>query len=587
VNKKLTNKKLMLIGNPNVGKSAIFSRLTGVKVIVSNYHGTTVEYTKGYLKLGDDRMEIVDIPGIYSLEPTMKAEEIAVKIFEEAVKEKNENIFINVIDSTNLERNLNLTYELIKRNIPLIIVLNFWDEAGHTGVSINREKLENILGVPVITTCGITGEGIKNLVDNLHNAGGSDFLSKDSTKDTTEKNKWERIGEIIEQVQKLKHRHHTIGEKLSDFSIHPLSGLLVAIIVLGLSFSIIRLIGESLITYLLEPMFENYWTPVLLKMSALFNGNGILHDILIGQVIDGKISYLDSMGMLSTGLFVPIAMILPYITAFYFVLSFLEDSGYLPRLGILVDNLMHKLGIHGLAIIPMLLGIGCNVPGALSTRMLETRREKFIASTLMAIAVPCMAQIAMIFGLLGRYGLKAIIIVFGILFVVWVVLGLLINRFVKGTSPEIFTEIPPYRIPYLKSLLKKLWMRVIWFVKEAVPYVLLGVLIINILYVLHVIDFLGNLVGPIITGLMGLPKETVGALIVGFLRKDVAVGMLVPLGLSMKQMIISSVILTMYFPCIATFTVLLKELGAKDMAKSATIMILSTLIVGTILNLVL
>jgi ferrous iron transport protein B len=587
VNKKLTNKKLMLIGNPNVGKSAIFSRLTGVKVIVSNYHGTTVEYTKGYLKLGDDRMEIVDIPGIYSLEPTMKAEEIAVKIFEEAVKEKNENIFINVIDSTNLERNLNLTYELIKRNIPLIIVLNFWDEAGHTGVSINREKLENILGVPVITTCGITGEGIKNLVDNLHNAGGSDFLSKDSTKDTTEKNKWERIGEIIEQVQKLKHRHHTIGEKLSDFSIHPLSGLLVAIIVLGLSFSIIRLIGESLITYLLEPMFENYWTPVLLKMSALFNGNGILHDILIGQVIDGKISYLDSMGMLSTGLFVPIAMILPYITAFYFVLSFLEDSGYLPRLGILVDNLMHKLGIHGLAIIPMLLGIGCNVPGALSTRMLETRREKFIASTLMAIAVPCMAQIAMIFGLLGRYGLKAIIIVFGILFVVWVVLGLLINRFVKGTSPEIFTEIPPYRIPYFKSLLKKLWMRVIWFVKEAVPYVLLGVLIINILYVLHVIDFLGNLVGPIITGLMGLPKETVGALIVGFLRKDVAVGMLVPLGLSMKQMIISSVILTMYFPCIATFTVLLKELGAKDMAKSATIMILSTLIVGTILNLVL
>jgi len=587
VNKKLTNKKLMLIGNPNVGKSAIFSRLTGVKVIVSNYHGTTVEYTKGYLKLGDDRMEIVDIPGIYSLEPTMKAEEIAVKIFEEAVKEKNENIFINVIDSTNLERNLNLTYELIKRDIPLIVVLNFWDEAGHTGVSINREKLENILGVPVITTCGITGEGIKNLVDNLHNAGESDFLSKNSTKDTTEKSKWEQIGEIIEQVQKLKHRHHTIGEKLSDFSIHPLSGLLVAIIVLGLSFSIIRLIGESLITYLLEPMFENYWTPVLLKISALFNGNGILHDILIGQVIDGKISYLDSMGMLSTGLFVPIAMILPYITAFYFVLSFLEDSGYLPRLGILVDNLMHKLGIHGLAIIPMLLGIGCNVPGALSTRMLETRREKFIASTLMAIAVPCMAQIAMIFGLLGRYGLKAIIIVFVVLFVVWVILGLLMNKFVKGTSPEIFTEIPPYRIPYFKSLLKKLWMRIVWFIKEAVPYVLLGVLIINILYVLHVIDFLGNLVGPIITGLMGLPKETVGALIVGFLRKDVAVGMLVPLGLSMKQMIISSVILTMYFPCIATFTVLLKELGTKDMVKSATIMILSTLIVGTILNLVL
>ncbi len=587
MNDKLNKKKLMLIGNPNVGKSAIFSRLTGVKVIASNYHGTTVEYTKGFLKLGNEKMEIVDIPGIYSLEPTMKAEEVAVKIFKDAVKEKNENIFINIIDSTNLERNLNLTYELIKRNIPLIVVLNFWDEAGHTGVNINREKLENILGVPVITTCGITGEGIKNLVDNLHNATESNFLSKNFTKDTTEKNKWERIGEIVEQVQELKHKHHTIGEKLSDLSIHPLSGLLVATIVLGLSFSIIRIIGESLIAYLLEPMFNKFWTPVLLKISALFNGSGFIHDILIGKIIDGEISYLDSMGMLSTGLFVPIAMILPYITAFYFVLSFLEDSGYLPRLGILVDNLMHKLGIHGLAIIPMLLGIGCNVPGALSTRMLETRREKFIASTLMAIAVPCMAQIAMIFGLLGRYGLKAIIVVFGILFIVWIILGLLMNKLVKGTSPEIFTEIPPYRIPYFKSLLKKLLMRIIWFIKEAVPYVLLGVLVINILYVLHIIDFIGNLASPIFTGLMGLPKETVGALIVGFLRKDVAVGMLVPLGLSMKQMIISSVILTMYFPCIATFTVLLKELGAKDMAKSAAIMMISTLVVGSILNLIL
>ena len=587
MNNKQNINKLLLIGNPNVGKSAIFSRLTGVKVIVSNYHGTTVEYTKGYLKLGDTRKEIVDIPGIYSFEPTIKAEEVAVKIFEDAEKNKNENIFINIIDSTNLERNLNLTYELIKKNVPLIVVLNFWDEAGHTGISIDSEKLENILGVPVITTCGITGEGIKKLVDNLYKATESDFLSKQSIDNTNGKNKWEQIGKIINAVQILKHRHHTIGERLSDFSIHPLGGFIVAIIVLGLSFSIIRLIGESLITYLLEPMFENFWTPVLLKISALFNGNGIIHDILIGQVIDGKINYLNAMGMLSTGLFVPIAMILPYITAFYFVLSFLEDSGYLPRLGILVDNMMHKLGIHGLAIIPMLLGVGCNVPGALSTRILETRREKFIASTLMAIAVPCMAQIAMVFGLLGKYGLKAIIVVFGILFIVWIILGLLMNKFVKGTSPEIFTEIPPYRIPYFKSLLEKLWMRVLWFVKEAVPYVLLGVLIINILYVLHIIDFLGNLVGPVITGMMGLPKETVGALIVGFLRKDVAVGMLVPLGLSMKQMIISSVILTMYFPCVATFTVLLKELGFKDMIKSTVIMILSTLIVGSILNLIL
>ncbi len=581
------NNKIILIGNPNVGKSAIFSRLTGVKVIASNYHGTTVEYTKGFLSVNNDKMEIIDIPGIYSLEPTSKAEEVAVNIFNDTAQEENDNIFVNILDSTNLERNLNLTYELIKQNIPLIVVLNFWDEAGHTGVSIDIDKLQNILGVPVIATCGVTGEGIKKLVDSILKAKKSNLLNENSSKEIGKKSKYEQIGYIIDKVQKLEHRHHTIGEKLGDFSIHPIGGLFVAIFILGLSFSIIRVIGELLISYLLEPMFNKLWTPVLLKLSALFNGSGIVHDILIGKVVDGDISYLDSMGMLSTGLFVPIAMILPYITAFYFVLSFLEDSGYLPRLGILLDNLMHKLGIHGLAIIPMLLGIGCNVPGALSTRLLETRREKFIASTLMAIAVPCMAQIAMVFGLLGRYGVKAIIIVFGILFIVWFVLGILMNKFVKGTSPEIFIEIPPYRVPYFKSLLKKLWMRVVWFIKEAVPFVLLGVLIINILYVFHIIDFFGNLIAPVVTGLMGLPKETVGALIIGFLRKDVAVGMLVPLGLTMKQMIIASVILTMYFPCIATFTVLLKELGFKDMAKSAMIMLVSTLVVGSLLNLIL
>jgi len=290
---------------------------------------------------------------------------------------------------------------------------------------------------------------------------------------------------------------------------------------------------------------------------------------------------------LTTGLFVPLAMVLPYIAAFYLVLNILEDTGYLPRLGVLVDTFLHKLGIHGLSIIPLLLGLGCNVPGALSTRILETRREKFIVSTLMAIAVPCMAQIAMIVGLLGNYGTKALAAVFGTLFVVLVIVGFIMNKLVSGESPEIFTEIPPYRFPYFKGVFKKLWIRVHWFIKEAIPFVLIGVLFINILYTLGIIQFIGRITAPVITGILGLPQSAVGALIVGFLRKDVAVGMLAPLGLSVKQIIIASVVLAMYFPCIATFAVLVKELGVKDMLKSAAIMIISTLIVGGILNLTL
>ncbi|MCD6098675.1 ferrous iron transporter B [bacterium] len=572
-------KKILLIGNPNVGKSVIFSRLTGVHVIASNYPGTTVEFTKGYMRIKGEKAEVIDVPGAYTLEPSSKAEQVAVDMLDSAAEEDG-NIFVNIVDATNLERNLGLTLQLIKRRVPLIVCLNFWDETKHTGVHIDAEKLEKILAVPVVPTCGITGEGIKSLVSRMSEAKVSTFQYEDEER-------WSEIGKIVDTVQKLTHRHHTLLERLGDASIHPITGIPIAIIVLFLAFKVVRLIGESLIGYILEPLFENLWAPLMLKLSALLGSSGFIHDVLIGKLIDGKIAFVESMGVLTTGLFVPFAMVLPYIVAFYLVLSFLEDSGYLPRLGVLLDTLMHKFGIHGLAIIPMLLGIGCNVPGALATRVLETKRERFIAATLMAIAVPCMAQIAMVFGLVGQYGANGLGIVFGTLFIVWIILGLLLNLVLKGESPEIFAEIPPYRLPYFPALVKKLWMRTFGFLKDAVPYVLLGVLIVNILYALRIIEFIGRLAAPVVTGILGLPEEAVGALIIGFLRKDVAVGMLVPLGLTMHQMIVASVVLTMYFPCIATFVILVKELGVRDMIKSATIMIISALTVGGILNLIL
>jgi ferrous iron transport protein B len=235
----------------------------------------------------------------------------------------------------------------------------------------------------------------------------------------------------------------------------------------------------------------------------------------------------------------------------------------------------------------MMLGLGCNVPGAMATRVLETKRERFIAATLMAIAVPCMAQMAMVIGLIGRYGAKGLGLVFGTLLVVWLALGFLLNRFSKGESPEIFVEIPPYRMPYWGALLKKLSMRIKGFMRGAIPFVLLGVFITNILYSLGIIRFIGQLASPIITGILGLPQDATGALIIGFLRKDVAVGMLLPLGLDLRQMVVASVVLTMYFPCVAAFAVLVRELGIKDMMKSAAIMIASALIVGGLLNLIL
>ena len=606
--------KILLMGNPNVGKSVIFSRLTGAHVIASNYPGTTVEFTEGYMRLKDERVEVVDVPGTYTLRPTSKAEEVAVDMLKEA-KEDPENIVINAVDATNLERNLNLTLQLLKEGIPVVVCLNLWDETKHTGIEIDAKKLEEILGVPVVSTCAISGEGIAELIKRLSEA-------KSNTYEYDAEERWTEIGRIIEETQRVTHRHHTFVDKLEEASIRPSTGIPIALAVLTASFSIIRFIGESLIGYIFEPIFEGLWKPVVVKLSAILGSGGFIHDILIGKlflfspeteefikgIVTGKmvagstvmvktatgvvpaevtIDFVQSMGLLTTGLFVPFAMVLPYIFAFYLVLSFLEDSGYLPRLGVLMDNFMHRLGLHGLSIIPMMLGLGCNVPGALATRVLETRRERFIAATIMAIAIPCMAQIAMIFGLVGKYGVRGLLPVFGTLFVVWMLLGIIMDRLLPGESPEIFTEIPPYRIPYAKALLKKLWMRTYGFLKEAVPYVLLGVFIVNILYALHIIEFIGRFLSPVVRGLLGLPNEAVAALIIGFLRKDIAIGMLSPLGLTMKQLIVASVVLTMYFPCVATFAVLVRELGVKDMLKSTLIMIISALLVGGTLNLIL
>ncbi|MBN2462806.1 MAG: ferrous iron transporter B, partial [Dehalococcoidia bacterium] len=226
-------------------------------------------------------------------------------------------------------------------------------------------------------------------------------------------------------------------------------------------------------------------------------------------------------------------------------------------------------------------------PAVLATRILESRRQRFIAATLISIGIPCAALQAMIIGLVGQQGIQYVAIVYGSLFVSWIIVGLILNYAVKGFSPELMIEIPPYRFPPWRVIGEKLWLRVYGFIKEALPIVLGAVLVVNILYMLGVFDFIANIAAPLVTGLLGLPKDTVVALAIGFLRKDVAVGMLAPLGLTAKQLVISTTVLAMVFPCVATFVILSRELGARDMLKATGIMIAAALIVGSLQNLIL
>jgi ferrous iron transport protein B len=567
--------KLLLMGNPNVGKSGIFSRLTGIRVMVSNYPGTTVGYTQGQMKFGDETVDIIDVPGVYTLEPTCEADKVAMKMMEDG------DLIINVVNATNLERNLYLTLQLLEKNVPMIIALNMWDDTSHRGISIDVEKLQKHLGVPVIPTAAISGQGIKDLVEKLPQAVAPQISPQDRD------SRWATIGKIVADVQQLSHRHHRWYERLSDATVQPLTGALIALVILAASFFAVRFIGESLIGYVFDPIFEGLWAPLMMKLNGLLSGVEFLRNILIGTLIDGQIDFVQSFGLLTSGLYVPIAMVLPYIVAFYFIIGILEDTGYLPRLAILMDTVMHRLGLHGYAIIPTLLGFGCNVPAVLGTRVLESKRERFVAATLISIAVPCAALQAMIFGLVGARGIQYVILVYAVLFLVWIILGVILRFAARGFTPELLIEIPPYRLPHWRAFAQKLWMRTKGFLAEAVPIILGAVLAINILYMLGVFNAIANFTAPVVTGVWGLPKEAVTAIVIGFLRKDVALGMLAPLALTTGQIVVGSVVLAMFFPCIATFAVLLRELGIVNMLKSAGIMIAVSLIVGGLLNLAL
>ncbi|TEU18779.1 MAG: ferrous iron transporter B [Dehalococcoidia bacterium] len=569
--------RILLVGNPNVGKSALFSRLTGTHIIASNYPGTTVGFTKGYLKLGEERAELIDVPGNYTLEPSSKAEEVAVEMLKEG------DLVINVIDATNLERNLNLTLQLLERQTPVIVALNMWDDTRHRGINVDVAKLEELLGVTVIPTVGVTGQGVRELVRRLPEA----KVPKNAVTYSNSDERWARVGDIVSQVQSLSHRHHRWYENLEDASSHRLGGIVIALLVIFAIFWFVRFVGEGIIGHVTDPLFEWLWTPLLAKLSLALGTGGFWHDILIGKLIGGEIVYLQSFGLLSTGLYIPLAVVLPYIVSFYLALGILEDVGYLPRLAVLMDTIMHRLGLHGYAIIPTILGFGCNVPGIMATRILESRKQRFIAATLISIGVPCAALQAMIIGLVGQQGVGYVAMVYGSLFISWFIIGLILNRAVKGFNPELLVEIPPYRLPPWRVIGEKLWLRVSGFVKEALPIILGTVLVVNILYTLGVFDAIANITTPILTKLWGLPKETITALVVGFLRKDVAMGMLVPLALTAKQLVISSTVLAMFFPCVATFVILARELGVRDLLKAVGIMIAAALIMGSLQNLVL
>jgi ferrous iron transport protein B len=605
---------LLLVGQPNVGKSVLFSHLTGIRTIASNYPGTTVSYTAGKMRFAGSTLTVVDAPGTYSLEPLDQAARVTVDLLDGARR------IINVVDATHLERHLPLTLELLAQSKSVVVALNFSDEARYHGIDVSCERLARSLRVPVVAITARSGEGVRELITaamslpvsptrsvdepshpdhhpHLPDEGGSGEEADHAHLDRSET--WARVGRIVGRVQTLHHHHPSVGQVLERLSVHPVWGSLTAGLMLALTYLLVRLIGEFLITGTLglfggswlqlpfgtERLFDGPLRALLTRLSLRLGQGSFLHRLLIGTLVDGRIDYMQSFGILTSGLFIPFGAVLPYILSFYFALGLLEDSGYLPRLAVFLDSLMHRFGLHGYAIIPTLLGLGCNVPGIMATRILESKRQRFITATLISIAVPCTALQAMVVGLVGDRGAWAVGLVYGILLVTWFCLGIILRHTARGFLPELLVEIPPYRLPSLKALGVKLWIRVAGFLREAVPIVLGAVLVVNLLYQLRVFEAVAEVTAPLVHRLWGMPKEAMVPLLVGILRKDVAIGMFAPLALSTRQLITGSVVLAMFFPCVATLTVLFRELGLRDGLLSVGAMLATATVVGALVNL--
>jgi len=559
-------KKIVLIGNPNVGKSLIFSRITGTGVVSANYAGTTIDLETGKFKYKGRNYELIDTPGIYSLEQFSQANESALKLVTDS------DIIINIVDATNLERNLNLTLQLLQTRKPMVVCLNFWDDTLHNGITIDVPALEKILDVPVVTVSALRNEGISKLVEVVPRARSSNL-----TYNADEH--WNQIGNIVNTVQRLEHRHHTLWERLGDFTLHPIGGIVTAVAALLATLVIVRFIGEGMINSLLDPLYANIYAPFIINLVGHIPSE-FMQGLLVGHSTDP----LESFGILTSGLYIALVLVFPYFISFYFVFGFLEDLGYLPRLAVVLDNLFHRFGLHGYSSIPVMLGLGCKVPALLSTRVLNSQREKILTIALIMMSAPCLPQTAMIVSLGMHYGVATVLFIFVTLLILAFAINVMINKKLPGKSEEFFTELPSYRLPSVSLMASKLWIRIVEYFSEVLPLIALGVLIMNILDYLQVIEFVTNILKKPVELVMGLPADIAPIMLLGFLRKDVSIALLAPLNLTAHQFIIASIFLVLYTPCISSFFTMFKELGVRTALKVMGLVFLAAVTVTFILH---
>jgi small GTP-binding protein len=550
--------RIALIGRPNCGKSTLFNQVAGYKANTGNMHGTTVTCAESRVRVGGEVVELVDLPGTYRLGGSTPAEAEVQRY----LGRRPVDAVINVVDASALPQGLELTLELLPLGLPVVVALNMLDEAARIGLRLDGPGLGARLGVPVLPLVASKGRGVRNLFLAARDSANQKRIPPEGAlraSDARERHVLARglAAEFSEQGE----RYLTLRDRVDDIVLHPVLGYVALLAVLLAFFQLVYGFGK-----LLEP-------PLL----ALFLS---LADRVAGLFAEGSLWQALALGMMQ-GVAAGVAIVLPYLVPFLSGLGLLEDVGYLPRMAFLMDSLMHRIGLHGKAVVPFILGYGCNVPAVMATRTLEEPRDRYLAAAL-ATLVPCAARISVVFGLVAFYlgPLAAMGLYLFNLFVI-AVTGRVLSKLMPEDTPGLILEMPAYRAPTVRAVINKTWFRVREFTVEALPALIVGSAVLALLESFRLAAFFDALVRPL-TWLLGLPAVTGVPLIFGVLRKELSLVMLgQALGttdfgsvMTSVQLFVYSVFVVFYIPCLATLSALKRELGQRAMVTIAALTIL-------------